>query len=193
MTPGLPAWQPAWPARRQGGFSKFEFGVAAILFAVLVGVANSRLNDYQEKIETVAAEQLIASLRAGLTLRMSQLTATQRRHDLAAILDENPIAWLNKKPENYLGEYYSPDNEILAPGNWYFDRSDKTLVYLLNRQKSFAFHSAILLKFKVRSLRLPPTSAATAPAAPVENVSLVQVFDWPVVSGQKMALSFSYP
>ena len=175
--------QQAAPAR-QRGFSKFEFALVALLFAVLVGVGADRLNAYQVRIETVAAEQLIASLRTALTLRISQLTATQRRRDIAAVADENPIGWLYEKPRNYLGEYYSPDSEKLASGNWYFDRHTKTLVYLLTRRKSFAPHSSILLRFKVKSLSLPTIPTVAAPSAPIESVSLVQVFDLPGASGQ---------
>lgn len=184
MRRGLPSCQRLAPARRQRGASKFEFALAAALFAVMVGVADSRLNHYQEEFETVAAEQLIISLRTALTLKMSQLTVAQRRHEIASLREQNPIGWLYEKPKNYLGEYYHPDNEKLATGNWYFDRGDKTLVYLLTRRKSFAFHASILLRFKVESVRLPSTSAATAPTAPIENVSLVQVFDWPGVGGE---------
>jgi general secretion pathway protein G len=162
---------------RQRGFSKFEFALAALVFAVLVGVAANRLNAYQQRIETVAAQQLITSMRSALTLRVAQLTAAQRRPDIAAIADENPIGWLYEKPKNYLGEYYSPDNEKLASGNWYFDRKTRTLVYLLTRRKSFASQSTIFLKFKVKSLSLRRSTAAAAPSAPIDSVSLVQVAD----------------
>ena len=162
---------------QQRGFSKFEFALAAALFAVLVGVAANRLAFYQETLETVASEQLIASLRGALALKMSQLTAAQRRHEIDAIGDENPIGWLSEQPKNYLGEFYSPDNKKLAAGNWYFDRNSKTLVYLANRRNSFAFHSSILLKFKVKSLRLPLIPPNPVQSAVIANVALVQVIE----------------
>jgi hypothetical protein len=84
MRRGLPNRQQAAPARRQRGATKFEFALAAAAFAVLAGVAANRLNSYQEQIETVAAEQLITSLRGALTIKMSQLTAAQRRAEIAA-------------------------------------------------------------------------------------------------------------
>jgi hypothetical protein len=179
MRPRLSAWQPGQQIgpRRQRGFSRFEFALAAALFATLVGLAANRLNQYQQQLESVAAEQLIASLRLALQFRVAHLSAAQRRYEVLTIADENPIGWLSEKPKNYLGEYYSPDNKKLTPGSWYFDRSDKTLVYLLTHQNSFAFGSSILLKFKVKSARLPMKPAQPDPSGTIDSVALVQVFD----------------
>jgi hypothetical protein len=172
----------AWQAGRHGpqrqrGFSRFEFAVVAALFAILVGIAANRLNLYQRQLESVVAEQLIATMRVALQFRVFHLTAAQRQSEVLTILDENPIDRLSERPKNYLGEYYSPDNKKLTPGSWYFDRTDKTLVYLLIHQNSFAFGSSILLKFKVKSLRLPLKPAQPDQPGPIENVALVQVFD----------------
>lgn len=184
MRPCLHVRQQPAPDPRQRGYSKFEFAVAAALFALLVGFAANRLNAYQEDAESVAAQQLIVSVRGALRMKLSQLTASQRRHEIGAMLDENPLGWLYEKPKNYLGEFYAPDAQKLAPGNWYFDRQNKTLVYLLTRRNSFAPRSLILLKFKVESLRLPTLPAQTMQPAAVENVSLIQVFDQSGVNGQ---------
>jgi hypothetical protein len=180
----LPSRQPAGPARRQRGSSKFEFALAAALFAVLAGLAADRLHSYQADAETVAVKQLVTSLQAALTFKMSQLTAAQQRIDIAALGAQNPMGWLYEKPKNYLGEYYSPDEQKLAPGNWYFDRREKTLVYLLTRRKSFASNSLILLKYKVKSSRQPTIPASTPLPASIDSVTFAQVFDEPGVSGQ---------
>jgi general secretion pathway protein G len=170
--------------QRQRGFSLFEFAVAAAVFAILVGIAANRLNLYQQQVESVAAEQLVSSLRAALQSRVAQLHAAQRKRELLTIVDENPIGWLSRTPKNYLGEYYSPDNKKLTAGSWYFDRGEKALVYLITRQDSFAFRSSILLKFKVESLRLPSNTARLAQSGPIENLALIQVFDQQSNSGQ---------
>jgi len=170
------------PAWRQRGFSKFEFALVVALFAVFVGMAADRLHGYQENADLVAAKQLIVSLQAALTLRAAQLTITQRRADVAALADENPIGWLHQRPPNYLGEYYSPDNQHLPPGNWYFDRRNKTLVYVSMERKSFSSSKMIFLKFKVKSSRSPDISAMTAASASIDNLVLIQVFDEPVVT-----------
>jgi general secretion pathway protein G len=168
---------PTETVRRQRGFSRFEFAVVAAVLAALVGIGVNRINLYQQQVETVATEQLIATLRVALQFRISHLAAQQRQGELLTIVGANPIDWLSEKPKNYLGEYYFPDNKKLKAGSWYFDRSQKTLVYLLSHQNSFAFGSSILLKFKVKSTRLPMNPARPDPSGTIESVALVQVFD----------------
>lgn len=179
MRARLSAWQAGRRTRlqRQRGFSCVEFAIAAAVFAALVGLAANRLNRYQQDLESVAAEQLIASLRIALQFRVAHLNAAQRQNEVLTIADENPIGWLSEKPKNYLGEYYSPDNQKLTRGSWYFDRKDTTLVYLLTHQNSFAFGSSILLKFKVKSARLPMKPTQPGQSGTIDGVALVQVFD----------------
>jgi type II secretory pathway pseudopilin PulG len=168
MSGHLSVRRTAAAGRHQGGFSLFEFGVVAAIFALLVGIGANRLLFYQREAQTVAAEQLIVTLRSALQLRVAQLRASQRDDEIAALLDENPIAWLAQPPPNYLGEYYSPDTANLAAGNWYFERRDRQLVFLLTAKNSFSFRSSILLKFKVESLRIPTSPAKQVVAGPVE-------------------------
>lgn len=163
--------------RRQRGFALFEFGVAALVFAALVGIAANRLNMVQQQAQSVAVEQLISTLRAALQLKVAHAVATGQSEQLLNVLDENPVGWLAQTPINYLGEYYSPDIEKLTIGHWYFDRGEKTLVYLLSHRNSFAFRSSILLKFKVESARLPSIPAKQALAADMRNLALIQVVD----------------
>ena len=162
---------------RQRGFSAFEFAVAAALFAIAVGIAANRLDLYHQQLESVAAEQLVSTLREALRMRVAHLTVAQRSHEIAAIANENPIGWLSEKPKNYLGEYFHADNKDLPAGHWYFDRTQNLLVYLLTERKSFAFRASILLKFKVISLRVRIDNASKEPSAERENVALVEVFD----------------
>jgi len=182
MNRGVHFRQPLTPAWRQRGFSKFELALVAALFAVFVGMAADRLHAYQKNADLVAAKQLIVSLQAALTLRTAQLTITQRRADIAALADENPIGWLHERPPNYLGEYYSPDNQRLPPGHWYFNRRNKTLVYLSIDRKIFASSKLRFLKFKVKSLRQVDIPDLTTAPATIDKLVLIQVFDDPVVN-----------
>jgi general secretion pathway protein G len=175
---------PPAAVRVQRGHTQYEFALVAALFAILVGIAANRLNAYQIGAESVAAEQLIGSLRLALQLKVSKLKAAQRSDALAAILNENPMDWLYEKPRNYLGEYFIPEHEKLPPGSWYFDRNRKTLVYLSNEPKRFGSGATILLKFKVESIPLPSKPAQMQYSVPIENLSLVQIQDRYNVSGQ---------
>jgi general secretion pathway protein G len=94
----------------------------------------------------------------------------------AALKSENPIEWLDKKPNNYLGEVATEELAKLPVGNWVWDKSDRALVYLLNNRKSFAAGQSNMLKFKVKSVRLPPETAKQDPrSAEQAGLLLVQM------------------
>jgi general secretion pathway protein G len=141
-------------AHRQGGATRLELAVTMILTAALVGVLLNSIISYQGESERVAAKQLIGSLRTALAVRSAKIISTTGEPGLIALAHQNPMAWLQRRPENYLGEYYSPQNEVLPAGNWYFDRSATTLVYLPASQKSFSSGTQKILTFKVKLVRV---------------------------------------
>lgn len=162
---------------RQRGATRFEFAVAVAILAILAGVLLERLAFYQDRAELVAVQQVTANIRAALDVKVAQAQLPGRGVDLAQVTMQNPIALLDRKPANYLGEYFSPNNAELPSGNWYFDRRDKTLIYLLNNRESFGNAPAKLLKFKVKLLRLPTTVAKPSGASENAGVTFEQVND----------------
>ncbi|HJV01127.1 MAG TPA: hypothetical protein VJ752_11295 [Burkholderiaceae bacterium] len=171
MKMGPPVW------RWQRGASRFEFAVAVAILAILAGVLLERLAFYQEQAELVAVQEVAANIRAALDVKVTQAQLPGRAVDLGLLAVQNPIGLLDRKPANYLGEYFSPDNSELPGGNWYFDRHDKTLVYLLNNRESFRNAPAKLLKFKVKLLRLPIKVAKPSGASETAGVTFEQVND----------------
>jgi len=139
----------------QQGFKLFEFGVVVTVFAILVTVLLQRLWFYQDQAEQIAVQQVVANVRAALDYRLAQGKLPGNVVDLTILSQQNPLAWLTEKPANYLGEFYAPRDDEVTSGNWYFDRSNKTLVYLLNKRSSFGSAQLKRLKFKVKLLRLP--------------------------------------
>jgi hypothetical protein len=145
---------------RQGGATRLELAVATILAALLAGVLLHSIISYQGESERVAAKQLIGSLRTALAVRSARVISTTGEPGLLALAHQNPMSWLQRRPENYLGESYSPGTEALPGGNWYFDRGARTLVYLPASQKSFSSGIQKVLVFKVKLLRVSaPVSA----------------------------------
>ncbi|WP_020652177.1 hypothetical protein [Massilia niastensis] len=136
---------------RAGGATRFEFAVCAALVALLAGMLLLRLLDYRVQSERTAAYHVVGALRTALAARAAQAPT---RASLAALAQENPIRWLDRKPVNYLGEYYTPDLAELEKGAWFFDRSDRSINYLL-RSDTFSSGSSKLLKFKVKLSRAP--------------------------------------
>jgi prepilin-type N-terminal cleavage/methylation domain-containing protein len=131
------------------GFTLFEFAVSMSIVTVLAGILLVRTQQYRGEVERQAVEQTIGLLRVALQIQETKATGPDRRAVLARLAEQNPFDLLEQKPQNYLGEYYSPELEKIPEGNWVFDRRDKTLTYLLSSHKSFSFPSSNFLKFKV--------------------------------------------
>ena len=148
-------------ARRQSGATRLELAVATVLAVLLVGVLLNSIISYQAEGERVAAKQLIGSLRTAFAVRSAQAISTRGEPGLLALAQQNPMNWLQRRPANYLGEYYSPRKEALPRGNWFFDRRATTLVYLPAGQKSFSSEIQKVLIFKVKLVRVSgPVDAA---------------------------------
>jgi general secretion pathway protein G len=167
--------------RRQPGFTRLEFGVAAAVFGLLVAALVQRVLFYNEQAELVAVQQLTGTLRTALQVRATQQLASGNRAGIATLAQENPMGWLSEKPVNYLGEFYAPDLEELPHGNWLFDRADHSLVYLSDAHKTFSFETSKFLKFKVKFIHLPDQPGSTGRSKATHGVILDQVADEAVV------------
>lgn len=145
--------------RRHGGHSRLEMVVSIIVVAILAGLLLQRLVFYQAQAERVAVQNTVAAMRISLQVKAAALSGARRDDLLAALVEENPIDWLLKPPPNYLGEFSAPDESRFPAGNWYFDRSSKSLIYLLNEGKVVHWDNPDRMIFKVELLRLPSNSA----------------------------------
>jgi len=164
-------------ACRQGGATRLELAVATSLAAVLAGVLLNSIISYQGESERVAAKHLVGSLRTALAVRSAQVISTSGEAGLLALAHQNPLSWLQRSPANYLGEYYAPHNEDLPRGNWYFDRSARTLVYLPASHKSFSSGIQKVLTFKVKLVRVPDPLNASGRREGSTGLVLDQITD----------------
>lgn len=139
----------------QRGSGYFEFAVVAIIFAILVGVFLRKVQFYQQEAERLAAEQVVTSLRAALASRAASLYLRGNEAEMASLLKQNPMDWLEQRPPNYAGEFDAPQPGTVAEGQWYFDRSTATLSYVLNKRGFFGGNAAKRLNFKVKFARDP--------------------------------------
>ncbi len=160
----------------QAGFKLFEFALAAAIFAIVVTLLLQRISFYQGEAEQVALQQVVANVRSALAIKLAQGRLPGQQLDLTMLTEENPLAWLSDQPANYLGEYFAPSEQALAAGNWYFDRREKMLVYLLNNRNIFVGSSVKRLKFKVKLLRLPKNSAKPPGTSDFDGVAFEQVY-----------------
>jgi type II secretory pathway pseudopilin PulG len=135
-----------------------EFAVAASLLGLLVAALVTRMLFYQAEAERVAVEQLVGTLRGALQVQSARVLAGEGVPGLERLAEDNPMNWLARKPKNYLGEYYAPQLNQLPKGNWFFDRRDKTVVYLPSASNTFSSETSKFLKLKVKLLRLPSST-----------------------------------
>lgn len=175
--------------QKSAGFTFFEFGVALAIFSILLLVFVQRIAFYRDEAERAAMLATVANMRTGIYLRVAHLRTQDKADEVAGLAGQNPIAWLAQLPPNYVGEYFSPGRDVIPPGNWYFDRTTKSLFYLFRENKSFAQETSKRVGFKVELAHLP-ASSAKPPATPETNegVVLVQVIDATAVKNDRTAV-----
>lgn len=156
--------------RNGRGFTLFEFAVTMAIMAVLATVLLTRLSFYAEKARQLAFEQTLQALRTQVQLQAYDLIIANKPQDIASLAGQNPVNWLAQKPVNYLGEFYSPETKKLASDNWFFDRSNGKLVYLLNESNTFGLGASELLQFKVSLKQGAPTLTGSVSGLSLEAV-----------------------
>jgi general secretion pathway protein G len=142
----------------QGGFTLLEFAAVTLVSSAVSAVALNHLAFYRDQAEIVATRQVVAALRTSLQVQAARLASRGRQEELRRLAAANPIELLDRKPVNYLGEYYAPDPEQIGRAGWVFDPRDRSLVYLPRNAESFSFSTAKLLRFKVEFVRNPDHS-----------------------------------
>jgi len=125
------------------GLTRFDLVVTISLISVLAGIFAQRFLYLQEYAEKTVMEATVMNIRSGLRYRLAELIVTERGSEIPALIDENPVRWLARPPENYAGEFAYPENAVIPPGSWYFDKSRKHLVYRLNRDSRFERSGAV--------------------------------------------------
>jgi hypothetical protein len=108
-----------------------------VLIGVLLAVAIDRLLLMKAQAERAAMEQVLGSMRSGLTIRMAELIAKGRANELATLAGGNPVRMLAQAPDNYLGELFGPRPAALQAGTWYFDTRERALYYLVESAEYF--------------------------------------------------------
>lgn len=126
------------PARRSRGLTLLEFVVCFAIVLVFVGVLLERLTFYQEAAEKAAMEFTVSTLKRALQIRVGTPLAEHRQVDFAAVVQENPVSWLETPMSGYRGEFGPAEAQLLPPGSWYFDRERRELVYLVDNGRYFA-------------------------------------------------------
>jgi prepilin-type N-terminal cleavage/methylation domain-containing protein len=116
----------------QAGFTLFELIVVICIVAIMAVILLDRLRFYQEAAEMTAMQQTAAAIKSALQMRVAAYLMNGREKDIEHLRSENPITWLQERPQNYVGAFYADAYARVAPGSWYFDLSRRELVYVIH-------------------------------------------------------------
>lgn len=160
---------------RQRGFTLYELVIAILVISVLAAVLLTRLQYYQQYAEKTAMEVTVRNMRNGLRQQVADLMMQDKMDEAGKLLQQNPIAWLDKPPPNYLGELTAPLEDTLPSASWYFDLSSRELVYVPGSHLLFFDHVANAekpVRYRVTATIHRPEIKTDSPWK-VEGLSLV--------------------
>ena len=110
----------------------YEFSLVFIVLGLISFFLLQRLNAVRDDMEGATVQLDVVSMQ------MHLLETIAHRETFGGTLpaSENPVDWLPSPPRAYLGELDQAPVEISV---WYFDRSQKTLVYRFRDGHSAVF------------------------------------------------------
>lgn len=138
--------------RLMAGFSLLELVVVVAIVALLMAIAVTKYLALVVDTERVAMEGVIGTLRSALGMKMAEYIVEGNINDLRLLEKSNPMDRLSQLPNNYVGELDGPQVAEVPSGMWYFDRSERTLVYRVQNANYFqtALEGAPRARFHIR-------------------------------------------
>lgn len=123
--------------RQTGGSKLFEFVWVVVLVGVLSMVMLDYMLRYIEVAEKSAMENTVMNLRSALRLRLAEVLVRNDAKEAMRLARANPMDWLYEVPSNYAGEISDQELGSIARGKWYWSRSSRELVYLVDNGRDF--------------------------------------------------------
>ena len=125
------------PAGGQAGFTLFELVVVICIVALMAGVLLNRLQVYTEAAEKAAMQQTAAAIKSALQMRAAAYMISGRDGEIEQLRSQNPVSWLQERPDNYAGEFHADAYARVRPGSWYFDLTRRELIYVVDLGDNF--------------------------------------------------------
>lgn len=131
--------------RRQAGISKLEFSVSVAIVGVLAFLLQGRLLNLEAETERLEVDLTLRNARVGLQLAIGERLMRGEEHRLGELLETNPIKFLGREPQGYIGE----TTKRGGPGSWRYDERTRTLSY--RPRQPAAFGGTVELHWQMRS------------------------------------------
>lgn len=137
---------------RSRGFSLLELVMVIGLIGFLASALYERVQFYQERAEYAVMELTASAIRSGLKFRVAAYMLKRTTSEILQLNKENPVHWLSEIPQNYAGEFSGEYADGVSPGNWYYDPSERVMVYVVRHRNHFEPNptDGYRVRFKVR-------------------------------------------
>jgi len=166
----------------QRGFTLFELVVVVCIVAVMAGILLDRLRVYEEAAEKAAMQQTAAAIKSALQMRVAAYMISGRDREIENLRNENPVGWLQEKPQNYAGEFYADAYARVRPGSWYFSLSQREFIYVLNLGANFRpgpdGRKWVRYRVRIEYEELPQRGAPPRRVLSAVNFTPVQPYVW---------------
>jgi len=133
-------WLLSLPAALVG----LEFPLVVIVLGALWHTVFERSSYGEELGEKAAVEFTIRNVRSGLELEMAERMLNGHEGKIAEMAGSNPVLWLEKLPQGYLGEFSTVPDKF-PPATWYFNKERKVLIYRPARTENLTCSQCELL------------------------------------------------
>ena len=115
---------------KERGFSTLELVIVIILISLLIVIALDRLLSLRVDAERVSVEQIAGTIRSAMGINVAATVANEGGlQNISRLHRSNPMNLLAETPGTYLGELDNPDPEKIQAGSWYYNKTNRMLVY----------------------------------------------------------------
>lgn len=122
--------------QRSSGFSLVELLVAVIAVGILAGALLDRVLPIIGRAQRAAFVQVRVDLQTALLLEAAERITRGEGATLPRLAEANPMTLLLSPPQNYVGSFARPPDDVPA-ASWYFDEHSHRLVYRVGRYTRF--------------------------------------------------------
>ncbi|MBI4357072.1 MAG: hypothetical protein HY559_04275 [Gammaproteobacteria bacterium] len=119
------------------GFTFLELALVICVVSILYAVALRYSIRVLAMTERVTVEQTILALQNAVEFQALRHLLSGNMERLVQLEQSNPMDYLVRKPNAYLGELKNVDPKQVKEGAWYFDKTNRLIVYRLRYGRYF--------------------------------------------------------